>query len=142
MDSIDLITQALHDNKNQDEIDRLFSVQNSALQDKLLALVGPDGWRNIWITRRTWPAPDPAQFAGSLTGDPATVADKKSQLLQAMQQATQSALAAAGLPPITRRCQCLISATSPRKKKARKAPTLGQHLRTGCRERQHFSQRG
>ena len=39
-----------------------------------------------------------AQFAGSLTGDPATVADKKSQLIQALQQATQSTVAAAGLP--------------------------------------------
>jgi hypothetical protein len=40
-----------------------------------------------------------AEFAGSLTGDPATVAEKKSQLLQAMQESTQSTLAAAGLPP-------------------------------------------
>ena len=37
-------------------------------------------------------------FGYSLTGDPTTVADKKSRLLQAMQEATQSALAAAGLP--------------------------------------------
>jgi RNA polymerase sigma factor (sigma-70 family) len=99
MDSIDLITQALHDNKNQDEIDRLFSVQNSALQDKLLALVGPDGLAQyLDYTKNLASTLTAAQFAGSLTGDPATVADKKSQLLQAMQQATQSALAAAGLP--------------------------------------------
>ena len=37
-------------------------------------------------------------FGANLTGDPATVADKKSRLLEAMQEATQSALAAAGLP--------------------------------------------
>ena len=37
-------------------------------------------------------------FGASLTGDPATVTDKKNRLLQAMQEATQSALAAAGLP--------------------------------------------
>ena len=99
MDSIDLITQALHDNKNQDEIDQLFSAQNSALQDKLLALVGPDGLAQyLDYTKNLASTLTAAQFAGSLTGDPATVADKKSQLLQAMQQATQSALAAAGLP--------------------------------------------
>jgi RNA polymerase sigma factor (sigma-70 family) len=99
MDSIDLITQALHDNKNQDEIDRLFSAQNSALRDKLLALVGPDGLAQyLDYTKNLASTLTAAQFAGSLTGDPATVADKKSQLLQAMQQATQSALAAAGLP--------------------------------------------
>ncbi|MGA3144845.1 MAG: sigma-70 family RNA polymerase sigma factor [Verrucomicrobiota bacterium] len=99
MDSIDLITQALHDNKNQGEIDQLFSAQNSALQDKLLALVGPDGLAQyLDYTKNLASTLTAAQFAGSLTGDPATVADKKSQLLQAMQQATQSALAAAGLP--------------------------------------------
>jgi hypothetical protein len=89
----------LHDNKNQGEIDQLFSAQNSALQDKLLALVGPDGLAQyLDYTKNLASTLTAAQFAGSLTGDPATVADKKSQLLQAMQQATQSALAAAGLP--------------------------------------------
>jgi RNA polymerase sigma factor (sigma-70 family) len=99
MDSIDLITQALHDNKKQGEIDQLFSAQNSALQDQLQALIGPDGLAQyLDYTKNLGSTLTAAQFAGSLTGDSATVADKKSQLLQAMQQATQSALAAAGLP--------------------------------------------
>jgi RNA polymerase sigma factor (sigma-70 family) len=99
MDNIDLITQALHDNKSRSEIDQLFSVQNSALQDKLQALVDPDGLAQYQdFTKNLVSTLTTAQFAGSLTGDPATVADKKTQLLQAMQQATQSALATAGLP--------------------------------------------
>ena len=99
MDSIDLITQALHDNKKQGEIDQLFYAQNSALQDQLQALIGPDGLAQyLDYTKNLASTLTAAQFAGSLTGDPATVADKKSQLLRAMQQATQSALAAAGLP--------------------------------------------
>jgi RNA polymerase sigma factor (sigma-70 family) len=99
MDSIDLITQALHDNKTRGEVDQLFSTQDSILRDKLLTLVGPDGLAQyLDYTKNLGSTLTAAQFAGSLTGDPATVADKKSQLLQAMQQATQSALAAAGLP--------------------------------------------
>jgi RNA polymerase sigma factor (sigma-70 family) len=99
MDSIDLITQALHDNRSRSDIDQLFSVQNSALQDKLQALIGPDGLAQyLDYTKNLGSTLTAAQFAGSLTGDPATIADKKSQLLQAIQNATQSALAAAGLP--------------------------------------------
>jgi len=65
----------------------------------LLALVGPDGLAQYQdYTKNLLSTLTVAQFAGSLTGDQATVADKKSQLLQALQAATQSALAAAGLP--------------------------------------------
>jgi RNA polymerase sigma factor (sigma-70 family) len=99
MDNIDLITQALRDNKSRGEIDQMFAAQNSALQDKLQALVGPDGLAQYQdYTKNLLSTLTAAQFAGSLTGDLATIADKKSQLTQAMQQATQSALAAAGLP--------------------------------------------
>jgi transcriptional regulator with GAF, ATPase, and Fis domain len=99
MDNVDLITQALHDNKTGDEIGQLFSAQNSALNDKLLALVGPDGLAQyLDYTKNLGSTLTAAQFAASLTGDPATIAGKKNQLLQAMQQATQSTLAAAGLP--------------------------------------------
>jgi hypothetical protein len=99
MDSIDLITQSLHDNKTRSEIDQLFSAQNSAVQDKLLALLGPDGLAQYQdYTKNLGSLLTAAQFAGSLTGDPSAVANKKNQLLQAMQEATRSVLAAAGLP--------------------------------------------
>ena len=99
MNSVDLITQALHDNKKQGEIDQLFSAQNSALQDQMQALLGPDGLAQYQdYTKNLASTLTASQFAGNLTGDAAAVADKKSQLTQAMQQATQSALSAAGLP--------------------------------------------
>jgi len=99
MDSIDLITQSLHDKNTQSEIDRLFSAQNSGLQDKLQALLGPDGAAQYQdYTKNLGSTLTVAQFAGNLTGDAAAVADKKSQLMKAMQEATRSALAAAGLP--------------------------------------------
>ena len=99
MDSIDLITQALHDKDTRGQIDQLFSAQDSALQNQLQALIGADGLAQYQdYTKNLVSTVTAAQFAASLAGDPATVADKKSQLTQAMQQATQSALAAAGLP--------------------------------------------
>jgi RNA polymerase sigma factor (sigma-70 family) len=99
MDSIDLITQALHDKDTRGQIDQLFANQDSALQNQLQALIGADGLAQYQdYTKNLVSTVTAAQFAASLAGDPATVADKKSQLTQAMQQATQSALAAAGLP--------------------------------------------
>jgi RNA polymerase sigma factor (sigma-70 family) len=99
LDNEDLITHALHDGKSQAGVRQIFSAAETEFQGKVQALLGDDALtqyqdytRNLASTRFT------AQFADSLTGDPATVADKKSQLIQAMQQATQSALTAAGLP--------------------------------------------
>jgi RNA polymerase sigma factor (sigma-70 family) len=99
MESIDLITQALHDKDTHGQIDQLFAAQDSALQNQLQTLLGPDGLAQyLDYTKNLGSTLTAAQFAGSLTGDPAAVADKKGQLLQAMQEATQSALSAAGLP--------------------------------------------
>jgi RNA polymerase sigma factor (sigma-70 family) len=99
MDSIDLITQSLHDKSSRNEIDQLFANLDSNLQAKLQASIGPDGLAQyLDSTKNLGTTLTVSQFGGSLTGDPATIADKKSQLTQAMQEATQSALAAANLP--------------------------------------------
>jgi len=99
MDNVDLITQTLHDNNTRSEIDRMFSAQDSALQDKLAALVGQDGLAQyLDYSKNLFSTLTAAQFEGSLTGDKETRAGKKKQLLQAVQEETQSALATAGLP--------------------------------------------
>ena len=99
MDNVDLITQALHDDKSPAEVGQIFSASDTAFQGKLQALLGDDALTQYQdYTKNLGSTLTVAQFVDSLTGDPATVADKKNQLLQAMQQATQSALAAAGLP--------------------------------------------
>jgi RNA polymerase sigma factor (sigma-70 family) len=99
MDNVDLITQALHDDKSPAEVGQIFFASDTAFQGKLQALLGGDALTQYQdYTKNLGSTLTVAQFVDSLTGDPATVADKKSQLLQAMQQATQSALAAAGLP--------------------------------------------
>ena len=99
MDGMDLVMQALHDHKSQAEVRQIFSAWDTPFQGKVQALLGDDALtqyrdytKNLGSTLFIEP------FGASLTGDLATVADKKSRLLQAMQEATQSALAAAGLP--------------------------------------------
>ncbi len=99
MGSIDLITQALHDNKTRSEVDQLFSTQNATLQSQLQTLLGSDGLAQYQdYTKNLGSTLTAAQFAGTLTGDTATIADKKNQLYQTMQEVTQSTLAADGLP--------------------------------------------
>ncbi|EEF59715.1 RNA polymerase sigma factor [Pedosphaera parvula] len=99
MDSLDLITQALRDHKSQAEVRQIFSASDTALQGKVQALLGDDALTQFQdYTKNISSTLFVNSFASSLTGDPAMVADKKSRLLQAMQDATQSALAAAGLP--------------------------------------------
>ena len=90
MESIDLITQSLHDKKSRGEIDQLFSVQELALQDKVSAIVGPEGLAQYReYSRDIASTITAAQFETSLTGDQAAKADKKQQLLLAMREETR-----------------------------------------------------
>jgi len=99
LDNMDLITQVLHDGKSLAEMRQIFSAADTAFKGKVRALLGDEGLtqyqdytKNIGSPRFVY------SFADSLTGDSATIEDKKNQLIQAMEQATQSAVAAAGLP--------------------------------------------
>jgi len=99
MDNIDLVMQALRDGKSQAEVRQIFSAADNAFQVKLQALLGDDALMQFQdYTKNLSSTMFVNSFESNLTGDPATVADKKSQLLRAMQEATQSALSAAGLP--------------------------------------------
>jgi RNA polymerase sigma factor (sigma-70 family) len=99
MDSIDLITQALRDNKTRGEIDQMFAKQDAALREQLLSLLGQDGLAQyLDYANNLGSTLTAAQFAACLTGDPEAVADKRKQFYAAMQDAARSALAAAGLP--------------------------------------------
>jgi RNA polymerase sigma factor (sigma-70 family) len=99
MSSVDLITQALHDHLGRADVDQLFAGADATLQNQLQDLIGADGLARYQdYTQNLLSTLTAAQFAGSLSGDPDAVAEKKSQLMQAMQQAAQSALTSAGLP--------------------------------------------
>ncbi len=99
MDNLDLVVQALHDGKSQAEVRQIFSASETAFQGKVQALLGDDALKQYQDFNKNLSSTTFIEsFGYSLTGDPTTVADKKSRLLQAMQEATQSALATAGLP--------------------------------------------
>jgi hypothetical protein len=99
LDNMDLITQVLHDGKSLAEMRQIFSAADTAFQGKVQALLGDDALTRYQDYTKNLASPRFVNsFADSLTGDSATIEDKKSRLIQAMQQATQSALAAAGLP--------------------------------------------
>jgi RNA polymerase sigma factor (sigma-70 family) len=99
MDNMDLITQVLHDGKSLAEMRQIFSAADTAFQGKVQALLGDDGLTQYQDYTKNIGSPRFVNsFADSLTGDSATIEDKKNQLIQAMEQATQSAVAAAGLP--------------------------------------------
>lgn len=99
MDSIDLITQSLHDKKSRAEIDRVFSSQDLVLRERVATLLGQEGlaqyldYSKDLVTGLT-----AVQFEGNLTGDKEAKADKRKQLAQALQDETRAALTAAGLP--------------------------------------------
>ncbi len=99
MDSIDLITQALHDNRSRAEIDRLFAAQEAAMQAQVAALLGQDGLTQYTdYSKQLLSTVTGMQFEGSLTGDTEAKAAKRKQLTQAVQEELQAGLAAAGLP--------------------------------------------
>jgi len=99
MDSIDLITLALHDKSPLSEIERMFAAQDAALENKLLTLVGQDGLNQFRDYSKNIASTLTAQqFAGNLTGDDEVKAAKKQHFLTALQEETQVVLEAAGLP--------------------------------------------
>jgi RNA polymerase sigma factor (sigma-70 family) len=100
MDNVDQITEALRDGKSAAQINQVFAGQDAALQEKLQALIGPDGVSQYKdYTRNLGSTLTSAQFKAMLTGDDTAKQEKTRQLYQVMQEETQAALASAGLPP-------------------------------------------
>lgn len=99
MDSIDLITQTLHDHNTRAEVDKLFAAQQTGFHSQLQAILGTDGMAQYdEYNRKLLSTLTTAQFTGSLTGDADAVAEKSKQLSQLVQTTVTSSLAAAGLP--------------------------------------------
>jgi RNA polymerase sigma factor (sigma-70 family) len=99
MDNIDLIVQALREGKSQAEVREIFSRSDAAFEERVRALLGDQALAQFQdYTKNLGSTIFVNAFAMDLTGDPATRADKKNQLLRAMEEATQSVLADAGLP--------------------------------------------
>lgn len=99
MDGIDLITRSLHEKRSRGEVDQLFSAHEQAFQEKVSTLLGAEGTAQYQeFTRDLGSTITAAQFEAKLSGETAAKAEKKQQLLQAMQEETRATLASAGLP--------------------------------------------
>jgi hypothetical protein len=99
MDNVSQITTVLRDKLAPEQVNELFDGQEAALQEKVRALLGPDGLAQYQdYTKNLLGTLTADQFKSLLTGDDAARAEKAKQLSQALQEEVQAALASAGLP--------------------------------------------
>ncbi len=99
MEDVGRVTTALRDKLAPEQVNGLFAAQDAALQEKVQALIGPDGLaqyqdytKNLLSTLTT------EAFKGMLTGDDAAKESKSAQISQVLQEEVQAALSGAGLP--------------------------------------------
>jgi RNA polymerase sigma factor (sigma-70 family) len=99
MKNVDSITTALRDKLPPDEMNRVFAVQDAALQQQVEALLGQDGLAQYQdYTKNLLATLSAMQFKGMMSGTDAEKEQKSNQLRQLIQQQAQAALADAGLP--------------------------------------------
>ena len=100
MDNVDRITEVMRDGKTGQEFESVFAGGETALQEKLKELLGPEGLSQYQdYTRNVAGYFTAEQFKEKMTGDKAAKDEKAKQLRQLMQEETQAALASAGLSP-------------------------------------------
>lgn len=99
MENVDHVTTVLRDKPTPERITELFGAQEAALLERVQALLGQEGLTQYQeYTRNLLGSLSTEQFQGKLTGTGPAKEEKTAQLRQAFQEATQGALAAAGLP--------------------------------------------
>jgi hypothetical protein len=99
MDDVGRVTTALRDKLAPEQVNGLFAAQDAVLQEKVQALIGPDGLAQYQdYTKNLLSTLTAEQFKGMLTGDDAAKESKSAQISQVMQEEVQAALSSAGLP--------------------------------------------
>ena len=99
MANIDRTTEMLREGKTADEMKVAFAAQETAVAEKLQALIGPEAFAEYQdYTHKIASHLTAEQFKPKLSGDTAAKEAKAKQLYQAMLEETQAALASAGLP--------------------------------------------
>ncbi|HWI58535.1 MAG TPA: sigma-70 family RNA polymerase sigma factor, partial [Bacillota bacterium] len=99
MDNVGHVTTVLRDKPAPEQMNALFAAQETALQEKVQALLGPDGLAQYQdYTKNLLSTLSADQFQGMLTGTGAEKEAKAKQFRQVMQEAVQAALSSAGLP--------------------------------------------
>jgi RNA polymerase sigma factor (sigma-70 family) len=99
MKNVDHVTTGLRDKLSSEQMTALFTTEEAALQQKVEALVGPDGLAQYQdYTRNLLANLSAEQFKGMLSGTEEEKDQKSNQLRQLIQQEGQAALTRAGLP--------------------------------------------
>ena len=100
MANMDHVTAALRDGKSAEQMEGLFAGQEAALREKVLAMLGPEGFSQYQdYTRRLMSKYSAEEFKEMLAGDDATTEAQARQLAHLVQEETQRVLANAGLGP-------------------------------------------
>ncbi|MBI1195921.1 MAG: sigma-70 family RNA polymerase sigma factor [Gammaproteobacteria bacterium] len=99
MTNINYLTTMLRDGKSMAEMDQVFSAQETELKKEVKQLLGPEDFQKYEdYTRNLASYLTSEQFKGMLTGDKEAKEAQTKQMYQLMQEETDRALAAAGLP--------------------------------------------
>ncbi len=99
MDNVDHVTDILKNKTGPDEMNQIFAAQDAALQEKVGALLGPDGLAAYQdYTKNLASTLTAEQFKDSMTGSADDKTGKVAQLSQLMEQEVASALSNANLP--------------------------------------------
>ncbi|HZL41779.1 MAG TPA: hypothetical protein VFD66_00695, partial [Verrucomicrobiae bacterium] len=99
MDNVDRVTEALRDNPKPDELRRMFAEQDQAFAEKVKEVLGPEAAAQYQeYTKNLGSYLTSQQWKGQLSGDDAAREEKSKKVYQLMQEETQTALTAAGLP--------------------------------------------
>jgi RNA polymerase sigma factor (sigma-70 family) len=98
MEGVGHVTTVLRERKSVEEADRLFAAQESALQEKVQRLLGPEALAQFnEYTRDLLSHLSAEQFKPFLSGDKAKKDEQTRQIYQLMQEEKARALASAGL---------------------------------------------
>ncbi len=99
MRNVDQITTALRDKPTGDQLNQMFASENATLNENIQDLAGADGLAKFEdYNKHLLSNLTVDQFKDSFTGSDDEKKAKADQLRQAIQQASQSAIAGAGLP--------------------------------------------
>jgi hypothetical protein len=99
MENVENVTKVLRDKPSPDQMNQIFSAQDSALQEKLQTLLGQDGLAQYQdYTKNLASALTAQQFKGMMTGTDEAKEEKSKRLFQLMQEEVQTMLSGAGLP--------------------------------------------
>jgi hypothetical protein len=99
MDNVSLVTTTLRDKPGPDQMNGLFAAQDAALKEQVQELLGPEGLAQYQdYTRNLLGSLTSQQFKSMMAGTDDEKTAKSKQFAQAIEQASQAALAEAGLP--------------------------------------------